>query len=490
MKQSEAQKQMKLSFQVEEHESTISIPIKKFEFIQAQKTDHRVDILFFFDDDVTRLAQRNIQQKKIVKTRNLLSFYDNKWFPIKRTSAIETLCSIPTNLNVVKARHRIIVEQQNGIRVSYNKEETRLGDKYSLDYEIEYPSGTTYDDILKAEERLMKRVNDDERLISRQELELEDVFKNVNNKVQMWHCFKKEEPYKWAYKHNGIKCKLVVKQGKDGEYSSILWPDGNKVTSHECDGDNLSLLTNLCLLVEEMSHKFVILEVVGAKMNDDIYTTEPRTTLNILAQLRKLITNVRIGQKFVEVQKFFDPPRPRKYPEGEYDGFIIIQRDLVIKWKYPTIDVKCISPYTFVIAGTVIALDANISCNEGETGKIFEVSCDFTVLRQRTDRHAASTEEEWKTFLKSITFLGITQDEIDRVMTNETEQASRKRKREESVAKKKKRKLSRSSQTANGAISKKEMREESVATGKKRKLTPPSQSADSSVKKRKEEKSE
>lgn len=386
-----------------EWESTVTIPITEETYnTKKANNNNKVDVIFFFDND-SRLASRKIERKITTSCRNLLSFYREQWFPIKRTTAIEELCSINSETNVTKALHRIIVHQEDGLRVSYNKEECDDGVKYTVQYEIEYPENTKYQDILLHERRLMKKIFDDKFPIQRNTMKLQTIFSCVMSKVQMWHCFDAEQEYIWAYKWNGVKSKLMITSTvlEDNTNLTYLWPDANIISTQRCSGKNLHLLIDLCFLVEIMDNDYiVIIEAIGTLVDDTIYTTEPMMNASILKYLKHAVEDLTICGKKVLIQEFYPAPMPKQYDTKCYDGFIIIQNDIVIKWKAPTIDIKCIDDYTYKVAGNILRLD-----HRGTIGCIYEMSWTKKILRQRNDRIAASCENEYKIYLQSIEML-------------------------------------------------------------------------------------
>lgn len=434
-----------------EWESTISIAITEDEFMAntrgmlkflkpstpaAATSDDEsqppitIDVLFLYRNGI-RCAGRQLQRKVTTNCRNLLSFYHNHWYAIKRTTATETPIDVDAATNnagsigseissahIEKVIFRYITLYANGVRVSYNREETDMGCKYMVEYEIEYPANSTYLEIVQAERKLMRliHVNDTHRCIEREQLTLETVFSCVMSKVQMWHCFDANLPYVWAYKWNGIKAKMLITNipvdntntgggGDDVGFLTYLWPDSNSVETLECVGPAtiVSAMQNLCLSVEVLDDRIIVIEAIGALINDTIYTTEPATNVSILKYFqKKLKTNtLRLGTKPLMFQEFFKAPFPKTYNLELHDGFVICQNDIIIKWKIPTIDVKCIAPYTFTVAEQIIDTEPGPGSIAGDIGKIYEMSFKNEILRQRNDRIAPSSQQEYKIFIES-----------------------------------------------------------------------------------------
>lgn len=380
-----------------EWESTINIPITREEYDTADSQHPlAVDVIFLFKNG-TRLSARRLQRKITLKSTNVFGFYRGHRYPISRTTANEKdLGSNDCSIEVVRATHRKLTVYDR-IRLSYNKEENEKGERYFVEYEIEYACNTTYAEILHLEEQLMRLAVRIGHFPEPSMMNLENIFACVMSKVQMWHCFDDRQPYKWAYKWNGVKAKLIVDKNKDLVY---LWPDAGQIRTEKFHGTNRALLADICLLVELMDDRVVIIEAIGSEFNQSIYTTEPITNIAILDHFHALLGDARIGDRPLIVQRFYDPPKPFSYDTELYDGFIIVQNDIVIKWKIPTIDVKCVAPYTYTVAGTTLKL-----ADAGIEGAIYEVSPSYEIIRLRTDRIAASSENEYSVFLKSIDLL-------------------------------------------------------------------------------------
>lgn len=384
-----------------EWESTITISIDENEYKQRTKS-YKLDIIFLFENGL-RLAQRHVQRKTTTYTRNLINFYHNQWFPIERTTAIEELMPIndTDGVPIQQVIYRCVTQHDchNNIRVAYNKITTAQGVRYNVEYEIEYPNNSKYLDIIRYERKLMKCVLADGYVVRRDTMTLETMFAFVMTKVQMWHNFDPNDQYLWAYKWNGVKAKMLITDRKmeNGSRLTYLWPDAKATSTEHCYGENLDILLNLCLLVEILDDCIVLIEAIGSMVDNKLYTTEPMANASVLKRFASELHNIRINDKPLIVQKFYDGTLPRFYDKSRYDGFIIIQNDMIIKWKIPTIDVKCIKPYHYAVAGNVFVLNGE----EGEVGAIYEISYTHEILRKRTDRIAASTLNEYTIFLES-----------------------------------------------------------------------------------------
>lgn len=396
-----------------EWESTISIPISESVYNEAVYTGNYKTDVIFLDDTGVRLSDRCVQRKITTHTRHLINFYNGQWFPIKRTiSTEESLVLTQMISSIKKAILRNQRFTEHGIRISYNREDTCDGCRFNVKYEIEYPDNSPYDVILEKERLLVQQVMHDGYKIARSKMDLSNIFSCVMTKVQMWHCFDVKKDYRWAYKWNGIKAKLLIADKSNNNTNNddddnnnntkeaFLWPDAKDIIMDKCYGDNYEPVLNFCFLVEIMEDFIVIIEAIGALIDGVIYTSEPKTNTAVLEYLNEHVSNLRIGSKPVRIQKFYLPPLPNTYDSSVFDGFIIVQDDMVIKWKIPTIDAKCIEPYKYKVASKIIQLSF-----AGDVGDIYELSHKYEIIRKRNDRIAPSNEQEYNMFLKSIEHL-------------------------------------------------------------------------------------
>ncbi|ATY70197.1 late expression factor 4 [Tomelloso virus] len=387
-----------------EWETTISINSIESEYLQALNNEnHKTDVIFLLSEGM-RLSNRTVQKKTTTSKRRLLTYYKQQWTPLERTIAIEEACHPTKTLIVEKCIHRVIIYESGGLRISHNKEVCALGEKYNIEYEIEYPEKSEYSDILRCERKLIKTFLQHNHVIKRDIMTRIDMFSCVMSKVQMWNCFDANQSYLWAYKWNGIKSKILITDCKspndDASFITYVWSDNSTITNKMCRGKNIHHLINICCAVEIMDDKIIIIEAIGTMIDGEIYTTEPMANASFLKHLDSLLADdVYIDDKPLQVQRFYPPELPNSYGK-DCDGFVIIQNDLIIKWKIPTIDVKCVTPYTFKVGSQMIPLNFI-----GEPGKIYEITYKNEVLRQRNDRLAASSDQEYAVFMESSKML-------------------------------------------------------------------------------------
>lgn len=186
-----------------------------------------------------------------------------------------------------------------------------------------------------------------------------------------------------------------------------MWSDADDIRIVWCSHPHIQTLVNICCLVEILPDRMVLIEAIGALVNDHIYTTEPRTNVEFLQHFVTLsnitdngVNGQHIDNKPLQVQQFYNTALPTNYDTKLYDGFIIVQNDLIIKWKIPTIDVKCLTENTYKVGQHEINLQF-----VGIPGKIYEINYNYEVMRMRSDRLAASTENEYDVFIQSTQHL-------------------------------------------------------------------------------------
>lgn len=418
-----------------EWESTVTVRIDKsvYDAVLERKntTGARgivTDVILIFTNG-SRLSSRTVQRKVVTEKKHVLGYLDGRFYPIRRTRATEETTNIDPTLSIEKAVHRLIVNYDDSTeedklrlayhgddandrckpRLAYNKEEIENGVRYTLTCEVEYSHESSYDQITEYEERLMRKISSHFGRIqlTPDKLTLSEMFSCVMPKVQMWNCFDPHKRYLWAYKWNGVKAKFMCIGGH-----VYIWPDASEISTHGCLG-NFTFMKHMCLQVELMEDRIVIVEVVAAAYYEEIYTVEPLTNVAILRHLNTVLSDsaITVGNKRLTVQTFYNTYLPERFDETKYDGFIIVQQDLTIKWKPPTIDVKCVGPYEYTVGSknqsVIIRLPEPTDDDEddeivGVKGCVYEMSSNFKILRRRVDRMTCSTSKEYQAFLESI----------------------------------------------------------------------------------------
>lgn len=402
-----------------EWESTITVHIDKCVYDAVLKKKNTTgtrgiasDVILIFANGC-RLSSRTVQRKVVTEKKHVLGYSNGRFYPIRRTRATEETTDIDPTLSIEKAVHRLIVygdddddEDCCKLRLAYNKEEIEDGVRYTLTCEAEYPHTSTYDQIVQYEQRLVQKMSPHIQ-VTPDKLTLGEMFSCVVPKVQMWNCFNPQSRYLWAYKWNGVKAKFMCVNGY-----AYVWPDASEIYTQPYRGD-LTFMERMCLQVELMDDRIVIVEVIAAAYYEEIYTAEPLTNVEILRRLNAVLTEsaVTVGDKRLTVQTFYNTYLPKHFDDAVYDGFIIVQQDLTIKWKPPTVDVKCIGPYEYTVGSNdqtvIIQLPKPDGFNNqdeivGVEGCIYEMSSNFKILRRRVDRMTCSTSKEYEAFLESI----------------------------------------------------------------------------------------
>lgn len=404
-----------------EWESSITIPLTAETYntlLEQYRIDENgislaYDIILYLANG-SRISKRTCQKKTTTYSRRLLNFHNGHWIPIVRTTATEELIPIYLleNTAVVKKILRYFLKKQP-IRCALQAVYSSDGVCYQLCFEIEYQPQSEYLAILRHERALMSCVcnaieaNSNLIRLQRQPMSLKELFAHVMQKVQLWHNFNSCERYVWAYKWNGIKTKILITdvRTEDGlGFYGYLWPDAHSIYVEKFYGEGVELLVNLCLLVEMMEQFFVLIEVIGTVFEQHNYNMEPMANVNILCHLRKRINGtIRVGDHIsgrpIRIQHFHISELPETYDVSLFDGFIIIQNNLIIKWKIPTIDVKCIKDTRYQCANGEIIFD--LPQHVGIEGEIYEMTYNRDILRRRIDRVAPSNMEEYQMFWES-----------------------------------------------------------------------------------------
>lgn len=379
-----------------ECESTIMFLINKDIYDKAN-SDYK-DYIFVYHNDV-RISQRQVQKKHYISVDNVLGFHDNQLFPITRTVSeeiMEDIKKVPEMPSKITRRKIIMLDKY---RLAFNAISCAKGTKYTLTCEIEYDQNTSMPIIWNLEIRLMDIMSQYLQYFDVNACRLEELFATVVPKLQPFHTFNPSESYKWAYKWNGVKAKCMCHNG-----TAFLWKDADNIRIVSMS-QSINILEKICLQVEVMEQNIVIVEILAMSYNNILYTNEPHTNLKCLDFLHQKLTDVPlfIDNKAVIIQQYYDSPKQEIKDYNLHDGIIIMQDNKLIKWKYPTIDVKYIGDSQFAVGNTVITLH-NINI-ELITGGIYEISADYVILRRRNDRIACSNQQEYEIFLQAIDIL-------------------------------------------------------------------------------------
>lgn len=372
------------------------------------------DVIFAYTNG-SRMSNRTSQKKTIHSRKFILGFCNGHMFPIHRTTATEELADIDdlVAFKCIKSTKRLIISNHDGVRVSINMEEGS-GVSYSIELEHEYPDKSDYEKVLSIEQKLMRRAIQLDCVFEKDLMSFQNTIASVMPKIQMWHCFDDSKDYRWAYKWDGIKTKMIfINHPNDKQQCKVgLWPDASNYSVHNAESTlpkkAFDFIFNACLIAEQLVDRFVILEIIGASFEGEIFTAEPRTNIQMLDYLKSIVSvpdsKLLVDNKPVDVQEFFLPPKPNEYNPNLHDGFIIVQNEIIIKWKVPTIDVKCVGPNKFVVANNK-TIDVDSSLIEAVPGVIYEIDHNYQILRTRKDRIAASSTEEHELFVTSIALM-------------------------------------------------------------------------------------
>lgn len=410
-----------------------------------------------YNDTVTlygqnfRLAGRSFELKTTDNQQHVAMFYRGKFFPIVRSDSSEQRLPLPKTLDeimpITKSLYRFTITKRYNLdkvnddddddagvstekssvsgyskllncRLSYNSEEDGSGVFYHLSCEVEYCLDTTYEECIRYENRMFldffeyfKDIN-----VPMDSQSLNDLFACVAPKVQMYSCFDPKEDYLWAYKWNGIKSKFMI----NSENRVLLWPDTADQKSLFISG-NPEPIKHINFQAEIMPDSIVLVHAISASFFGKIYTIEPYTSVSVLNYVRDLMKHVVVHDpnpyrdyKLV-IQKFYPAPKPKYFDVSKYDGFILAQKTLFIKWKTPTIDAKYAGLGVFeighygpggqIIKFTLDAEQTKLALAECTVGNIYELSAKLSLLRERNDRLICSTLAEYEVFIKNVKLL-------------------------------------------------------------------------------------
>lgn len=428
---------------------------------------YKEDVILYYEDG-TRISENFHHYKDVRRNENVLTFLygddDDDWvndthnikqvYPTHRTMAIEVpvnsiieYCNMPLKKYIY--RTVLYYNAETNIRVSLDQEEIEQGVAFFFNVEIEY--NDMIDDVItKLNYKLTNRIHSHEaqlvhfvhtefpklaKYITYNDIEDLDVYKIASKKVQVWNNFINTDPYLWAYKYDGIKGKLIVNKKMRSAHvwiklgKSITFHTYNAAKQRYEENDTFTerifdLFDKLCIQVELTDELFVVVDVLSAKQDNIIYVSEFANTHRILQyfeqEFNKIASHcgsplyIRFNDdttlKFI-IQKFMAPPLlPITQDISElYDGHLILQNDLLMKYKILTIDIKCtkVNKYN-KMCDFKVGLDHIISM-EGDFKLhcVYELSWDNKILRERTDRHVCSSENEYQLFLKLSKYKGL-----------------------------------------------------------------------------------
>lgn len=421
-----------------ERESTLKLFIDRDVFErESNDKNWQWDIIINYNNGV-RLSARHYQRKVYLTKSYVSLFHHGRFYPILRTRAEETLLprsAFNDNDAVIKCTNRLCVNINMPVgygicRLALNKSETDHGISFYLTCEIEYDLNIEYMTMLQVKHFMLdvclpfikKYVSADS--LQRDKSTMKNMFVTTAPKIQMWSQFNPEEThkwaYKWAYKWNGIKAKMMVKN-KD----VYIWSDSMPIQTHTFttttrdnnDGGkkDLSTIEQINFQVEIMPTSIVIVYTLSVSFYDKVHLIEPYSNIDYLDHLRTVLAPTFINYVskdnsvvllHLKLQRFFEPPRHDSFNKKKYDGFILVQRAMFIKWKQPTIDARYLGNSVFEVGdsnGKIVRFTLESrTVRHCVKDNIYELSAKKRVLRLRNDRLFCSTFKEYEMFLNSI----------------------------------------------------------------------------------------
>lgn len=366
--------------QIVEYESTIEY-IGDFNF--SPPDDAKTDVIFLIADGL-RLSMNKCQRKVVTDTQRIVYFNDG-FLPIKRTIANETLVAIPSPITVERAIHRTYWYRDN-VRHSINVVECEQGRKTTYETEIEYNESTSYQEIVRLENMMMKSFP---FKFEFDKLNFTDIFNACSVRVQMCQHYRPDLPSLWAPKWNGIKSKIAFIDG-----FQYLWGDLQNPTKSPCVYDKI--LENICFACEILDDgDKIVFDIPLLRYDNKNYNVEPTTNVEILKILEPYLKKLGI-----KIQHFKPKNELDVFNSAKMDGYIIVQEKNVIKWKYPTIDVEYDGTKFLVGDNRTFEAPSELMLIPGQ---IYELSGN-RIMRRRTDRITYSNEQEYQAYLKAIQF--------------------------------------------------------------------------------------
>jgi len=167
----------------------------------------------------------------------------------------------------------------------------------------------------------------------------------------------------------------------------FLWPDADAVHTKKYTGD-LSMLHSVNFQVELMSTCIVLIHGISVSFFNTVYVIEPYTSVALLEYIKPALAKNPVTVQSVcgkylplRVQEFFDSPKPTTFDDAYFDGFIITQDTMLIKWKQPTVDARYVGDGVFQIGHRSNMVDFRLDDGEDAAGKcevdsIYELSTD------------------------------------------------------------------------------------------------------------------
>lgn len=344
-----------------ENESSIKILINEEAFKEYEGV---VDLICIFDNKC-RLSERSYQIKETIEKNFILSSYKNYFVPIVRTKSKEYITPV-TSTRIVKTTFRKIIYHEKNLRISLNKIESNDGIFYTCAGEIEYNENDSYENVIKFEHNLMRLLYKWFKYIKFDDLSNHSLFEFFSPKIQPIIFVNFENSYKWAYKWNGIKGKMLCLENQ-----FVLAPDMQNVQIINFSHHIFEQFRNICVQVELLDDYIIIVECLGVIYDNQIHLMEPHGNMKFLNYLINAIGNEKIyiemkdldqnlKKKELLIQKYYDSKKielPSEIYNNFYDGFLINQKNILYKVKYPTVDVKYLGKNEFQVGNSTILRD-------------------------------------------------------------------------------------------------------------------------------------
>lgn len=362
------------------------------------------DVIIYYSTG-ERISQRRVEKKTCLSQEKGVLFFNNKLWPMIRTRSIEKVSDIHPNAIIETIIHRKIIRFDENGREAIEQQETKWGVRYYYIAEVEYT------DVTHRREQEMKMIDrlQHECFLQFDDFQMQEMFSCVGVKVQAWNRFNENMQYKWAFKWDGIKCKFVI-----NSTTAYMWPDLQDVKMYNATKD-MNNLKHVLWNAEFLSdQRLVLFDALAIKYDGNLYFFDVGTSIELLDFYNVILENViKLDTVDIQFQKFYNKLYTdslgnifKGFPmwSDQQDGIIIFQNNKLIKWKTPTIDMKCIAPNKFSVAGKTITIDYP----NAKVGKVYEFSPSpkgLRLIRLRNDRIASSNQNELDVYQEACSMM-------------------------------------------------------------------------------------
>lgn len=351
-----------------------------------------------------------VEVKQIKLYKNILKSHRGRMIPIIRTVAEERLCDLNFDLDLYEIQ---IIKRKyypDGTRESMIQYVS--SNKYVKAYEIEYDKSDT--DVEIQDNEYQATFSKECKFYDKEQSMLNHITENItpdipNNeniinciptKLQLTYHFDPEKPYKYMMKWDGYKAKAVFYDDR-----FMLYGDMKDIKVFPLTDDQrkkVARLTNYILQVEviEKINMIIFVDIIGCVFQKTMYYTDIDDLEDSLKYM-SCVKSMKLDNYKLYVQKVINGSLPSTISNFS-DGYIIIQNNMLIKWKIPTFDAQCNGGYNYIIPEPSVAFVYTVP---GVFGQIYEFGYKdggVFLIRSRNDRAFASTTDEYLGYLEAV----------------------------------------------------------------------------------------